>query len=101
MTNQKKKLPLLLLTGFAAVLSIIVSLSIDNKYKSEVILFPAASSSVSHDLLAMNLAKKEILKLGEDEEVEQLLPNKVKKLLAEKEAKLLEMYAELQALKTN
>lgn len=68
-----KKLPLLLLTGFAAVLSIIVSLTIDNKYKSEVILFPAASSSVSHDLLAMNLAKKDILKLGEDEEVEQLL----------------------------
>lgn len=68
-----KKLPLILLTGLAAILSIIASLLIENKYKSEVILFPAASTSVSHDLLAMNIAKKEILKLGEDEEVEQLL----------------------------
>ncbi len=68
-----RKIPLLLLTGFAAVLSIVVSLVIDDKFQSEVILFPAASSSVSHDLLAMNLAKKNILKLGEDEEVEQLL----------------------------
>jgi len=68
-----KKLPLLLITGFAAVLSIIVALAIDDKYRSEVILFPAASTSVSHDLLAMNIAKKEILKLGEDEEIEQLL----------------------------
>lgn len=68
-----KKVPLLILTSIAFVISIIVSLSIDNKYKSEVILFPAASSSVSHDLLGMNIAKKDILKLGEDEEVEQLL----------------------------
>ena len=66
-------MPLLLLTGIAAIVSIIAALSIDEKYKSEVILFPAASSSVSHDLLAVNLAKKEILKLGEEEEVEQLL----------------------------
>lgn len=68
-----KKIPLLLLTGLAAIISIIVSYSIDNKYKSEVILFPAASSSVSHDLLSVNLAKKNILNLGEEEEVEQLL----------------------------
>ncbi len=69
----KKRLPLIILTGIAAVVSIVVSLLIDNKYKSEVVLFPVATSSVSHDLLAMNLAKKEILNLGEDEEVEQLL----------------------------
>lgn len=69
----RKKLPLLILTGFAAVISIIVSLSIENKYKSEVILFPTASSSISHDLLSVNLAKKQIHNLGEEEEVEQLL----------------------------
>jgi LPS O-antigen subunit length determinant protein (WzzB/FepE family) len=69
----KKKIPLMVITGIAAVASIIVSLTIDEKFESEVILFPAASSSVSHDLLAMNIAKKEIMKLGEDEEVEQLL----------------------------
>ena len=68
-----RRLPIIILTGIAALASIIASLVIEEKYKSEVIIFPAASSSVSHDLLAMNIAKKEILKLGEDEEVEQLL----------------------------
>jgi len=69
----KRRLPLIIITALAAVVSIVVALTIQEKYKSEVILFPAASSSVSHDLLAMNIAEKNILKLGEDEEVEQLL----------------------------
>lgn len=69
----KRRLPLVIITAVAAIVSIVVALSIQEKYKSEVILFPAASSSVSHDLLAMNIAEKNILKLGEDEEVEQLL----------------------------
>ncbi len=68
-----KKIPLLILTGIAAVVSIIVSLTIDEKFKSEVILFPAASGSVSQDLLSSSYSEKSILKLGEDEEVEQLL----------------------------
>lgn len=68
-----RRLPLILITGLAAVVSIIVSLTIEEKYKSEVIIFPTAASSISHDLLATNIAKKEIMKLGEDEEVEQLL----------------------------
>jgi uncharacterized protein involved in exopolysaccharide biosynthesis len=68
-----KRIPLLILTGIAAVVSIIVSLTIDEKYKSEVILFPAASGSVSQDLLSSSYSEKSILKLGEDEEVEQLL----------------------------
>lgn len=68
-----RKWPLIILTGIAAVISIIVSLTIEEKYKSEVIIFPTAATSISHDLLAVNIAKKEIMKLGEDEEVEQLL----------------------------
>jgi len=68
-----RRLPLILITGLAALVSIIVSLTIEEKFKSEVIIFPAAASSISHDLLATNIAKKEIMKLGEDEEVEQLL----------------------------
>lgn len=68
-----KRIPLIIITGIAAIVSIIVSLTIEEKYESEVILFPAATSSVSHDLLGVNIAKKTIMNLGEDEEVEQLL----------------------------
>jgi hypothetical protein len=50
-----------------------VSLSIAEKYKSTIILFPSSSSSISNDLLGRNLAKKDILKFGEEEEVEQLM----------------------------
>ncbi len=68
-----KRLPLIVLTGLAAIVSVIASLLIENKYKSEVIVFPTATGSVSQDLLSLNNAKKNILNLGEEEEVEQLL----------------------------
>ena len=68
-----RKWPIISVTVFAALVSIIVSLTIPERFKSEVILFPTASSSVSYDLLSMNISKKDILKFGEDEEVEQLL----------------------------
>jgi len=68
-----KRLPILIITGIAVVVSIIVSLAIPEKFKSEVILFPASSSSVSQDLLGTSFGEKSILKLGEQEEVEQLL----------------------------
>lgn len=64
---------LFIITFVGAVVSIIVSLSITEKYKSTIILFPASSSSISNDLLGRNLAKKDILKFGEEEEVEQLM----------------------------
>lgn len=69
----KKRTPIIIVTLLAAIVSIIVSLSIDDKYKSEVIVFPTSGGSISDDLLATKLIKKEIMKLGEDEEVEQLL----------------------------
>jgi uncharacterized protein involved in exopolysaccharide biosynthesis len=68
-----RKWPIIGITALAAIVSIIVALLIPIKFKSEVILFPAAASSVSHDLLSSNVSKKNILQLGEDEEVEQLL----------------------------
>ncbi len=68
-----RKRPIIMLTTIAAVVSIVVALLVPVKYKSEVILFPTASSSVSYDLLSINISKKDILKLGEDEEVEQML----------------------------
>ncbi|MFA6403113.1 MAG: Wzz/FepE/Etk N-terminal domain-containing protein [Salinivirgaceae bacterium] len=68
-----RKRPIIMFTTLAAVVSILVALLVPVKYKSEVILFPTASSSVSYDLLSVNISKKDILKLGEDEEVEQML----------------------------
>jgi capsular polysaccharide biosynthesis protein len=68
-----KRLPLMIITGIAAIASIIVSFVIEEKYKSEVVLFPAAAGSVSQDLLSDSYSEKSILKLGEDEELEQLM----------------------------
>lgn len=68
-----KKWTLIILTGLAAVISVIASLLIDDKYKSEVVVFPVMSSSISQDLLSYNVSKKNLMNLGEDEEVEQLL----------------------------
>ena len=68
-----KRLPLIIITGIAAVVSIVVSLCIEEKYKSEVVLFPAAAGSISQDLLSTSGSEKSILRLGEDEELEQLM----------------------------
>ncbi len=69
----KKRKPLLIITVIAIIVSIIVSYTIKPRYESSVILFPASSSSISQDLFRDNVSSKDILKLGEDEEVEQLL----------------------------
>lgn len=69
----KKRKPIIVITALAVIISIIVSLSIEEKYKSEVIVFPTSGGSISDDLLATKLIKKEIMQLGEDVEVERLL----------------------------
>ncbi|HBS88402.1 MAG: hypothetical protein A2W91_14725 [Bacteroidetes bacterium GWF2_38_335] len=65
--------PILIITALGFVISLVVSLLIEPKYKSTVVLFPASSSSVSQSLLTANYVEKEILKFGEEEEVEQML----------------------------
>ncbi len=69
----KRLKPLAIVILIAAIVSVVVSLVIEERYKSTVILFPASSSSVSQNLLRDNLSSKDILKFGEEEEVEQLL----------------------------
>ncbi len=70
--NNKK--PLFVLSLIALITStVIVFFVITPKYESTVVLFPASSSSVSHELLTDNLYEKNILKFGEEEEVEQLI----------------------------
>lgn len=64
---------LLIFSIAALIISTVISFIIDERYESEVILFPASSSSISQSLLTENNTKKELLKFGEEEEVEQLL----------------------------
>jgi uncharacterized protein involved in exopolysaccharide biosynthesis len=65
----------LILVGLAAfILSSIVALTIKEKYKSTVILFPATTNSISKALLTENNVKQEdVLQFGEEEEAEQML----------------------------
>lgn len=69
----KKRKPLFIITFLAVIVSVIVSYTIEPRYKSTVVLFPASSGSISQSLLTANVAKKDILKFGEEEEVEQLM----------------------------
>ncbi len=70
-SNKKKPLIIVILLGL--LVSTIVSFFIDYKYKSTVILFPASSSSVSEVLLTRNVASKDVLTFGEEENVEQMI----------------------------
>lgn len=69
----ERKIPIIILTALAAITSIIASYMIEEKYKSEVIVFPTASGSVSQDLLSSSYSNKSLLRLGEDEEIDQML----------------------------
>jgi uncharacterized protein involved in exopolysaccharide biosynthesis len=93
MTNQKKqeenplfsslsvlyflwkwRIFLMIITGCAVVLSVIVSLMITPKYESKVIMFPTSTNSISKALIAENFGpKQDIMEFGEEEQAEQLL----------------------------
>lgn len=68
-----KRIPIIIVGFATAIISAVVSLCITEKYKSEVILFPSAAGSVSQDLLSISSMGKSILRLGEDEELDQLM----------------------------
>ena len=65
--------PIGIVTLLGAIVSIIVALTIQPRFLSTAVVFPASSSSISNDLLSNNLGRKDILKFGEDEEVEQMM----------------------------
>lgn len=65
---------ILVVTIATVILSSVVSLMIDSKYKSTVILFPTTTNSISKALLAENPgSKSDILEFGQEEEAEQML----------------------------
>jgi uncharacterized protein involved in exopolysaccharide biosynthesis len=70
----KWKKPLMIVAGATAVVSIIVALLMEVKYKSTVILFPTTTNSISKALLTdNNYQKTDILEFGEEEQAEQML----------------------------
>ena len=50
----KKRKPIIIITIIGAIVSVIVSLMITPMYKSEVIMYPTSSASVSQSLLSNN-----------------------------------------------
>jgi LPS O-antigen subunit length determinant protein (WzzB/FepE family) len=72
----KKKWLLIGITLVGFIASVIISLTITPRFRSQVIMFPAASVSVSKNLVETNVITsdtKDILTFGEDEESERLL----------------------------
>ena len=58
----------------AAVVSSVISLLIEEKFKSSVILFPTTTNSISKALIADKFGgKDDILELGEEEQSEQMI----------------------------
>lgn len=70
-----RKRRILFITGIAAIIvSSIAAILIPNKFKSEVVLFPTSTSSVSKALLSQNPgSNNDLMKFGEEEEAEQML----------------------------
>lgn len=70
----QKRLPLILISFFAAVVSVVVSLTLTPKFESKTILFPTSSTSVSEALVSSNqFVSNKLLSFGEEEEVERML----------------------------
>ncbi|MCK4629972.1 MAG: hypothetical protein KAT40_00930 [Bacteroidales bacterium] len=70
-----KRKPLFIVSIFALIVSVLVSLLITPRFRSTVILFPASSTSVSKALISTSsiYEEKGILQFGEEEETERLL----------------------------
>lgn len=67
----RKRKVILLITGIAAVVSIVVSFLLTPLYRSTAIVFPAATSTVSFS--EQRNAKASSMDFGEDEQAEQLV----------------------------
>lgn len=67
----KNKKPIIIITSFATIVSIVVSFLITPMYLSSAIVFPAASGNVSFD--AQRNVKAAAMDFGEEEQAEQLV----------------------------
>jgi uncharacterized protein involved in exopolysaccharide biosynthesis len=71
----KWRKPLFWVVIIAMIGSVIISLTLTEKYKSTLIMYPAATSNISQALLVQNrpATQKSILDFGVEEETEQML----------------------------
>jgi capsular polysaccharide biosynthesis protein len=70
----KRKIPLIIITLAAALISTLISFTITPKFRSTVILFPASESPVSKSLLQTNFQDRVgILGFGEEDQLERIL----------------------------
>lgn len=72
----EKKWVLIALSSVAFIAAVIVSLLIEPRFKSSVVLFPAASVSLSKSLVetsTFSTDHRDVLSFGEDEEAERML----------------------------
>lgn len=70
----KRKIPLIIITVAAAILSTLISFTITPKFRSSVVLFPASESPVSKSLLQANFQDRVgILGFGEEDQLERIL----------------------------
>lgn len=70
----KRKIPLILITLGAAVISTLISFTITPKFRSSVVLFPASESPVSKSLLQANFQDRiGILGFGDEDQLERIL----------------------------
>lgn len=68
---NKRKLIIFIALSF--VVAVLLCFIIKPMYKSTVIMFPTSSGSISQSLITVSQQNKEILKFGEQEDVEQLM----------------------------
>jgi len=68
----KKRIPLLIITVAAAIVSIIASLMIVPKFRSSVVIFPRSEASVPKSMLQLNY-QLDIQAVGEEEQVEEIM----------------------------
>jgi len=72
----EKKWIIIVLSTIAFIASIVFSLSITPRFKSGVVLFPAASVSLSKNLVetsSISTDNRDVMSFGEDEEAERML----------------------------
>lgn len=68
-----RRVPLLIITLAAVVVSLVVSLLITPRYKSNVILYPGNLGSVSRSLIAPAHMRGDIMRFGQESDAERLL----------------------------
>lgn len=86
-----KKFLLLGITVLGAVISVVVSLQMTDRYRSSVVLFPAASVSLSKSLVetsSISMDSRDILSFGKEEDAERMLQilnsNQIKEYIVKK-----------------